>query len=193
MSFRTQYIQIDGSLNVDGSIFVYQEILAGGDVDLSTFDINSYVNSSSYYDASIMRRFLPNPSIGLSGSPIYEGLFVRLIADTSISANIPVFVTSGGGVGICEADASNKMPCIGVTKNAGNAGDNIDVFIYGVIRNTSSLFNTFAIGKPVYMGTDPYFTTTIPSSAGYCVQVLGISDSESSMVFFPTYDFMVLK
>jgi hypothetical protein len=190
MPFTTQYIQTDGSLNVDGSIYVYQELFEGGG-DISTFELASYVNSSSYYDASIMYRYMPNPST-LATYEV-QGIYVNLIAAETITGGGKcVYVTSGGGVGPADADASNKMPAIGMwaSVSTANAGDSINVLVYGIFKSDSFAFTT---GKPVYVGTDTYPTTTAPSGAGKCVQVIGVADSYRSFVFFPTYDFMVLK
>jgi hypothetical protein len=187
MPFRTQYIQTDGSLNADGSIYQWQVPITGS-ADLSTFNITSYVNSSSYYDASIMYRYMPNPSTLANNST--QGMHVQFIAAESIITSKLLYVTSGGGIGVADADASNMMPAIGIYASSASAGDSINVFVYGIYKETGL---NFATGKPVYVGTDGYPTTTAPSGTGKCVQVLGVADTPDSMVFFPTYDFMILK
>jgi hypothetical protein len=59
-----------------------------------------------------------------------------------------------------------------------------------VVRNTSW---NFAIGQPVYVGLSGEVTTTMPSSAPDCVQVIGRTISPDSIIFNPSPDFVVLK
>jgi hypothetical protein len=84
------------------------------------------------------------------------------------------------------------MPAVAINTTGGSlsAGTNYNLLIYGVVRNTSW---NFAIGQPVYVGLSGEVTTTMPSSAPDCVQVIGRTISPDSIIFNPSPDFVVLK
>jgi hypothetical protein len=151
---------------------------AAGAPDISTLNIDSYV------DASV----LPDPSLL---SVTARGTFISLTAAETITTSKLIYINSSGRAAIADADASNMMPAVGIYEGASvSAGSVARFLINGVYRETGL---NFAIGKPVYVGTDGSPTTTAPSTATDCVQVVGISVSPKSMIFNPSLDFVVLK
>ena len=159
--------------------------------DISTLDINSYVNSSSYYDASLMYRKYPNPSTGL-GNTDSQGLYCNLEAGATISNFSLGYIDTNGRVSLAGADASNLMPavCLNTSGGSTSAGTSYDFLIYGVVKNTGW---SLTIGKPVYVSATGTVTSTPPSSATQCVQVIGRAISPNSILFNPSPDFVVLK
>ena len=71
-----------------------------------------------------------------------------------------------------------------------SAGTSYNFLIYGVVRNTAW---TFTVGKPVYVSTTGTVTSTMPSAAPDCVQVVGQAISPDAFIFNPSPDFVVLK
>jgi hypothetical protein len=194
MPFRTSYIQIDGSLNIDGSIFQWQVPFTGGSVDISTLLIEQYVNSSSYYDGSLMYRIMPNPSTGL-GNTDSQGMYVRFTAIESIFTGYCVRIyTSNPYVGLADADASNLMPAVMLYPASGgglSTGQAGNFLMYGVIRYTSW---AWTVGKQLYVSnTAGSLTTTAPTGSADIVQVLGISQSPDAVLFRPSPNFIQLK
>ena len=170
----------------------YADAPSGGDVDISTLSIESYVNTSTYYDSSIRYRTMPEPSTGFGSGNGAEGLFVNFKAANTISSYYCGYIDTGGRIALADADASNMMPAVAIntTGSSLSAGTNYNLLIYGVVRNTSW---NFAIGQPVYVGLSGEVTTTMPSSAPDCVQVIGRTISPDSIIFNPSPDFVVLK
>lgn len=170
----------------------YADAPSGGDVDISTLSIESYVNTSTYYDSSIRYRTMPEPSTGFGSGNGAEGLFVNFKAANTISSYYCGYIDTGGRIALADADASNMMPAVAIntTGSSLSAGTNYNLLIYGVVRNTAW---NFAIGQPVYVGLSGEVTTTMPSSAPDCVQVIGRTVSPDSIIFNPSPDFVVLK
>ena len=170
----------------------YADAPSGGDVDISTLSIESYVNTSTYYDSSIRYRTMPEPSTGFGSGNGAEGLFVNFKAANTISSYYCGYIDTGGRIALADADASNMMPAVAINTTGGSlsAGTNYNLLIYGVVRNTAW---NFAIGQPVYVGLSGEVTTTMPSSAPDCVQVIGRTVSPDSIIFNPSPDFVVLK
>lgn len=170
----------------------YDDAPSGGDVDISTLSIESYVNTSTYYDSSIRYRTMPEPSTGFGSGNGAEGLFVNFKAANTISSYYCGYIDTGGRIALADADASNMMPAVAIntTGSSLSAGTNYNLLIYGVVRNTAW---NFAIGQPVYVGLSGEVTTTMPSSAPDCVQVIGRTVSPDSIIFNPSPDFVVLK
>jgi len=170
----------------------YADAPTGGDVDISTLSIESYVNTSTYYDSSIRYRTMPEPSTGFGSGNGAEGLFVNFKAANTISSYYCGYIDTGGRIALADADASNMMPAVAIntTGSSLSAGTNYNLLIYGVVRNTAW---NFAIGQPVYVGLSGEVTTTMPSSAPDCVQVIGRTISPDSIIFNPSPDFVVLK
>lgn len=160
--------------------------------DISTLSIESYVNTSTYYDSSIRYRTMPEPSTGFGSGNGAEGLFVNFKAANTISSYYCGYIDTGGRIALADADASNMMPAVAIntTGSSLSAGTNYNLLIYGVVRNTAW---NFAIGQPVYVGLSGEVTTTMPSSAPDCVQVIGRTVSPDSIIFNPSPDFVVLK
>lgn len=160
--------------------------------DISTLSIESYVNSSSYYDASIKNHFFPNPSTGL-GNTEAQGLYAQFVAGEAITAWRGVHMNTDGKVYMADADVSSGMPAIALSIAAVSSGATGDFLIYGVVRNTGWAFN---IGKPVYIqaGTslDGQLTSTMPSGTADVVQVVGIATSPDSLIWNPSVDFVVI-
>ncbi len=170
----------------------YADAPSGGDVDISTLSIESYVNTSTYYDSSIRYRTMPEPSTGFGSGNGAEGLFVNFKAANTISSYYCGYIDTGGRIALADADASNMMPAVAIntTGSSLSAGTNYNLLIYGVVRNTAW---NFAIGQPVYVGLSGEVTTTMPSSAPDCVLVIGRTVSPDSIIFNPSPDFVVLK
>lgn len=194
MPFRTKNIQIDGSLNIDGSLFQWQVPFVASS-DISTLYIESYVNSSSYYDASLMYWKLPNPSTGLSLTYIGEGYFVNFTAGTAIDTKKVIYCTNTGRVAPADADASTTMPGIGfylatLTGSQLSSGNAANFLILGSYKNTTI---SITIGKQVYVDTQGEPTTSAPTGSNDCVQVIGITNSPRSFIARPSPNFIQLK
>ena len=153
--------------------------------------IASYVNSSSYYDASITYRRFPEPSTGL-GALDSQGMYCNFVAGATVKSGYCCYITSTGRVGLADADASSTMPCVAINTTGGalSAGYTYSLLIYGPVRYIGY---SFTPGKPVYVSTTGFPTTTPPSSAPQCVQVIGYAISRNAFIFNPSPDFIVLK
>jgi hypothetical protein len=195
MPFRTQYIQTDGSLNVDGSIFLRQVPLSTG-VSLSGINIASYVNSSSYYDASIMNRYLPNPSTAVvQGNPLgAQGIFVTLTTTSQIVIATGARIGIDGKAAAADPDASTSMPAVALNpaNAAYNDGETKPYLTFGVYRQSGQGLG-LVTGKQVFLKADGRLTTICPSIAGQCIQVVGIATSADSIIWNPSPDFVILK
>ena len=204
ISNGTSRISLDTSTTITGDLKVTGDASAAtysghpvadflGAPDISTLDIASYVNSSTYYDGSLNYRIYPNPSTGLS-SIDSRGMYAPFIAGEAITAGRAVHMHSSGKVYMADADASNGMPAIAFAPDAVNSGATGNFLLYGPVRNTAW---TFTIGEQVYIlantTTDGQLTSTMPSGTGDCVQVVGIATSPDSLIFNPSPDFVVIK
>lgn len=133
----------------------------------------------------------PNPSTGL-GNTDSQGLYCNLEAGAAISNFSLGYIDTNGRVSLADADASNLMPavCLNTSGGSTSAGTSYDFLIYGVVKNTGW---SLTIGKPVYVSATGTVTSTPPSSATQCVQVIGRAISPNSILFNPSPDFVVLK
>jgi len=167
---------------------------AGGGTDISTLNIASYVNSSTYYDASLMYRRMPNPSTGLSNSSS-QGQYVNLVAGETITSNYAVCIRPDGKAYHARANASDYMPAVALntTGSSVTSGNSADFLVHGVAKVANSTY--FQAGKPVYVydGINGYIYYTRPTAANSCVQVLGMAISNNAMIWNPSPDFIVLK
>lgn len=163
--------------------------------DISTLSIESYVNSSTYYDSSLAylknHLTLSEPSTGLSN---YEsqGIYCTFVAANTISSFYTGYVNTSGRLALADADASNMMPAVALNTTGASmtAGNTYSVLIYGVVYN--SAWN-FTAGKQVYVGLSGEVTSTKPTAAVDCVQVIGTAISPDSIIFNPSPDVIVLK
>jgi len=162
-------------------------------VDISTLSIESYVNSSTYYDASIAYRRFPEPSTGL-GNDDSQGLYCTFTVGGSntISSGYCCYIDTQGKIQACDADSSSLMPCVTINSSGSliGPGDVRSLLIYGVIRNTSY---SFTIGKPIYVNTSGYPSTSPPTGSQDCVQIIGYAISPDAFIFNPSVDFVILK
>jgi hypothetical protein len=162
--------------------------------DISTLNIASYVNSSTYYDSSLMYRRMPNPSTGLSNSSS-QGQYVNLVAGENITTNYAVCIRPDGKAYHANANASDYMPAVALNATGAtiSSGGSADFLVHGVAKVANSTY--FQAGKPVYMyaGIAGYIYYSRPTAANSCVQVLGIAISNNSMIWNPSPDFIVLK
>ena len=99
-----------------------------------------------------------------------------------------------GRAHLADADSSAYMPAIAMNTTGGtiSSGAQGDFLIFGIVRNTAW---AFTIGKPIYVdpATDGVISSTMPTTASECVQVVGYAISPDSFVFNPSPDFVVLK
>jgi hypothetical protein len=167
----------------------------GASSDVSTLGINSYVNSSTYYDGSLgylkNHLTLSEPSSGL-GATDSQGIYCSFVAGAAIPSFSVGYVDLNGRLSIADADASNNMPSVAINTTGGtlSAGTSYSLLIYGIVRNTSW---SLTIGKPVYVSGTGTVTSTRPTTATQCVQVIGTAISPSAIIFNPSPDFIVLK
>lgn len=170
----------------------YGAVPAGGDI--STLNIQSYVNTSTYYDGSLMYQRMPNPSTGLSNSTA-QGAYVNLVAGESITANYAVCIRPDGKAYHARANASDYMPAVALNTTGGtvSSGSSADFLVHGVAKVGSGTY--FQAGKQVYVydGINGYIYYSKPTAANSCVQVVGIAISRESLIWNPSPDFIVLK
>ena len=163
--------------------------------DISTLSIESYVNSSSYYDGSLAylksHLTLSEPSTGLANYAS-QGIYCTFVAANTIGSFSTGYVNTSGRLALADADASNMMPAVALNTTGASmtAGNTYSVLIYGIVYN--SAWN-FTIGKQVYVGLSGEVTSTKPTAAIDCVQVIGTAISPDSIIFNPSPDFIVLK
>lgn len=81
-------------------------------------------------------------------------------------------VISAGNGAVAYADCRNPAHAgrlLGITLNAANAGENLDVLLIGGAKWPNLAFET---EKPIFLGEDGLLTQTVPNTAAF-VQVVG--------------------
>ena len=119
------------------------------------------------------------------GHPEKIHLQVRNDEGATIPAGAPLYSKGeiGGSnrilVGICDADDSAKMPCIGLAEAEMNTTDTKDNFAItqGVYNTNISGFTGLAVGDTLYVdtsGSAPHLTKTKPTGESSLIQNVGI-------------------
>ena len=119
------------------------------------------------------------------GHPEKIHLQVRNDEGSTIPAGAPLYSKGeiGGSnrilVGICDADDSAKMPCIGLAEAEMNTTSTKDNFAItqGVYNTNISGFTGLAVGDTLYVdtsGSAPYLTKTKPTGESSLIQNVGI-------------------
>jgi len=119
------------------------------------------------------------------GHPEKIHLQVRNDEGATIPAGAPLYSKGeiGGSnrilVGICDADDSSKMPCIGIAEAEMNTTSTKDNFAItqGVYNTNISGFTGLAVGDTLYVdtsGSAPHLTQTKPTGESSLIQNVGI-------------------
>ena len=119
------------------------------------------------------------------GHPEKIHLQVRNDEGATIPAGAPLYSKGeiGGSnrilVGICDADDSSKMPCIGIAEAEVNTTSTKDNFAItqGVYNTNISGFTGLAVGDTLYVdtsGSAPHLTQTKPTGESSLIQNVGI-------------------
>ena len=126
-----------------------------------------------------------NDSTIVWGHPEKIHLQVRNDEGSTIPSGAPLYSKgeTGGSnrilVGICDADDSAKMPCIGLAEAEMNTTSTKDNFAItqGIYNTNISGFTGLAVGDTLYVdtsGSAPYLTKTKPTGESSLIQNVGI-------------------
>ena len=120
-----------------------------------------------------------------------QGVVIEFLAAEAITQFDAVYVsTTTGRVGRALATNAAKMPAIGIAIEAqGSAGSSVRVLTHGVYRDDGGFGGDMTVGAKLYapeaLGT---LTTTIPTTTGDLVQVMGVATGVRSAFINPSMD-----
>jgi hypothetical protein len=120
-----------------------------------------------------------------------QGVVIEFLAAEAITQFDAVYVsTTTGRVGRALATNAAKMPVIGIAIEAqGSAGSSVRVLTHGTYRDDGGFGSDMTVGAEVYapeaLGT---LTTTMPTTTGDLVQVMGVATGVRSVFFNPSMD-----
>lgn len=101
------------------------------------------------------------------------------VAAATLLAGTPVAFDSNGQ--LVKADANNSLPCCGVVLKNCVANDVVAVMTRGVLQDSSW---TWTKGARQFLSTTAgEFTETMPNTNGDTVQVLGMAQEATKMIF----------
>jgi hypothetical protein len=124
-----------------------------------------------------------------------QGVVIEFLAAEAITQFDAVYVsTTTGRVGRALATDAAKMPVIGIAIEAqGSAGSSVRVLTHGTYRDDDGFGGDMTVGAKLYapeaLGT---LTTTIPTTTGDLVQVMGVATGVRSVFFNPSMDIIEL-
>ena len=99
----------------------------------------------------------------------------------SLAAWVCVRTNLDGELIRCTNAAAHQQACIGVTTQAGTAGEAVTVLAQG--RATDSSFSRFAVGDVLFVGSDGTLTA-IPPNTGY-IQVVATVIAAEELAVLP--------
>ena len=120
-----------------------------------------------------------------------QGVVIEFLAAEAITQFDAVYVsTTTGRVGRALATNAAKMPVIGIAiETQSSVGYSVRVLTHGVYRDDGGFGGNMTVGAEVYapeaLGT---LTTTIPTTTGDLVQVMGVATGVRSVFFNPSMD-----
>jgi hypothetical protein len=120
-----------------------------------------------------------------------QGVVIEFLAAEAITQFDAVYVsTTTGRVGRALATDAAKMPVIGVAiETQGSAGSSVRVLTHGTYRDNDGFGGDMTVGAKLYapeaLGT---LTTTIPTTTGDLVQVMGVATGVRSAFINPSMD-----
>lgn len=180
----------EGNINFDKDISIGGSLYNSGMANVSTNYTVCYDPGTDRltYALTPTSTIWQDPSTGLS-SPDSRGTYITINSGTSFVAGNPAYLNTSGNAQVVALSSSDNFPAFGIAVESFGAGS-AKFLIHGLYRNTAL---NFTVGKQVYVGTGGSLTTTRPTTAGDCVQVMGIATSPDSMIVNPSPDFVYLK
>jgi len=145
---------------------------AGGDLDMSTFDI--------LLDA------IPN------SDDTSSGIKISVTVDTNaLGVGACLYLnTADGHWDTTDADAAGTSDCQAMALQTSTGTK--EVLLSGTMRNDTWAFAS--AGLPVYVSTTlGDVTTTAPSGSGDCVKKIGVTQSDDEIIFSPVGDIACLE
>lgn len=111
---------------------------------------------------------------GPAGPP-GSSVAVSYTTATPISGHMAITLNSDGEAIYADASNPDHRAVVGVTTNAANTGDQVQVITSGTLDHAGW---TFTVGSPVFLGVNGALTQTLPMGAVFS-KVLGVATTST--------------